>query len=359
MSPNQANRPNKRIKEAHIVSTESSRAPSPTEAPASDETLLCLQLLFADLPPSLATGGDDVHAFREVWMAHGFRTSLVTAPTKAVSVFLDSCKMSSDCPEREAGRAFLLSCIGMHPQQKKLEEEYSLLKSVYCLNLFLTRLRCVRRADMEDDRVRNILMSWETDMQHIVNELKSGITDASRFRNIVSSSSHTLSQLLSKLTEIDRSLRTDQLLREYNRICYENCTLPNACMHRWLFGQVSSVKKQTFRLDKVYFQCSPVGSYMPERERVTIHMSDDNDKQSANDTLIFLPSLNQILKRGDTSCHPLDAVVEGMIQTTWDDLLKNGYYIDQARKEQLSDPLEKFYLSGLLAGRDSNMPILL
>jgi hypothetical protein len=65
------------------------------------------------------------------------------------------------------------------------------------------------------------------------------------------------------------------------------------------------------------------------------------------------------LKRGDTSCHPLDAVVEGMIQTTWDDLLKNGYYIDQARKEQLSDPLEKFYLSGLLAGRDSNMPILL
>ena len=163
-----------------------------------------------------------------------------------------------------------------------------------------------------------------------------------------------LSQLVSKLTEIDHSLRSDQLFREYNRITYENCTLPNACLQKWLYGS----KTPKFHVDQVYFQCSPQGHYIPSRERITIRIRDEYSEGSS-EKLILLPSLTQVLRREDTSRHPLDEVVENMVCSTWDDLLRNGYYVDQSRKEQLSGPLKKFYMSGLMAGRESNMPILL
>ena len=340
----------KRLKDAHLVSANSSRAASPSSSD-NGSLLNCLHLLFSNLPSSLSASGD-VSAFRELWTSHGFRTSMVTSPHQAVSIFLDSCQKST--VESRDGRDYLLSCIGMHPQQTGLEEAYASIKSVYCLQLFLGRMRAVRKQDMENQDVNAILVDWEADLHAVLNQLNDKQVSTSRLLTLADRSSQILSQFVSKLTEIDHSLRSDQLLREYNRITYENCTLANACLQKWLYGG----RKPKFMLDQAYFQFTPPGSYIPSRERITIRLRDEN-AEGVPEKLILLPSLTQILMRGDTTRHPLDGVVEDMISSTWGDLLRNGYFLDQNRREQLSDPLRKFYLSGLLAGRESNMPILL
>jgi hypothetical protein len=85
----------------------------------------------------------------------------------------------------------------------------------------------------------------------------------------------------------------------------------------------------------------------------------DENTETSHVKLIFMPALSKVLNREDTSRHPFDGVVDNMITTTWEDLLRNGYYMDQNRKPELSDQLKLFYMSGLLGGRESNMPILL
>ena len=101
---------------------------------------------------------------------------------------------------------------------------------------------------------------------------------------------------------------------------------------------------------------------MPKYERITLHMKDPHAVEPSMQKMIFLPALTQVLTskvRGNVTGHPLDSVVSDMIESTWDNLLRNGYYVDAARKESLGPELEKFYLSGLLGGKEGNMPILL
>lgn len=345
-------RPSKRLKDAHVVSADSSTATTQYLPSENDALLSCLKLLFSKVPSSLSTTNDDASTFRELWASHGFRTSMVTSPHQAVSVYLDSCKLADH--ENELGREYLISCIGMHPQQKSLENAYSTVKAAYCLHLFLGRMRAVRQQDMDNEDVQSIFIGWETELNDILKNLQEEQVDTSTLSSINEQASRIRVRVVSKLTDIDHSLRSDQLLREYNRITFANCTLTNACLQKWLYGG----RKPKFQLDQVHFQCSPAGSYIPSRERITIRMRDEN-AEGTSEKLILLPSLGQVLTRKDTAKHPLDKVVEGMIDSTWDGLLRNGYYVDQIRREQLSEPLKKFYMSGLIAGRESNMPILL
>ena len=351
----EASRPNKRIKETNtIVSNASVRATSPQSAPCNNDLINCLKLLFMELPDSLSAQGDELSSFRELWSAHGFRTSVVTSPHQAVSIYLDSCRQCDN--EDNEGKTYLLSCIGMHPCQIILERVYATIKSAYCLHLFLRRIRTVREQDVEDESIRDILTPWETEFKNLLNKMKDEVTGLSieMLQNLSTVSSEIISKLVSKLTDVDHSIRSDQLLREYNRITYENCTLTNACLQRFLYRSV----RPRFNIDQVHFQFSPLGCHMPSRERITIRIKEKNDCDK-NDKLIFLPSLLHILNRENTDCHPFDRVVEDMIDSTWTYLLRNGYCVDQNRKDQLSEPLKKFYLSGLLGGRESNMPVLL
>ena len=350
---NEPDRPSKRLKDTHVVSSaESSRATSPA-VQENVALLTCLVQIFGDIPDSLSTCTGDISAFRNLWTSHGFRTSLVTSPHEAVSIFLDSCKQSEE--KSDEGRTYLLSCIGRHPQQKSMETIYSSIRSAYCFYLFLERMRAVRKQHFDTDGICDILMSWETELKDIAMELKDASHPSfNRLKSLAESSPRVLSELITKLTQIDHTLRTDQLLREYNRITYENCTLTNACLQKLLY----SGAQPKFQLDEVHFQCSPMGSYIPSRERITIRMNNEN-AHAGSGRLVLMPSLANILLREDIHRHPLDGVVEDMLSTTWDDLLRNGYYVDQKKKEQLSEPLKKFYLSGLLGGRESNMPIIL
>ena len=358
-------RPNKRIK-------------------ANDDTSLqqCLQLLFTPIPSTLndntqksISADETISAFRELWKDHGFRTTMVTSPRPAVSIYLDSCyggasssatTTESLASNYELGRKYLLLCIGIHPNQVSLESIYSsIIKNIYSLTLFLKRMRSVREGDMNNTSILEIISPWENRLEDVLSSTKcttTTTTDTIVLQELSESSSRTLSQLLSKLAEIDHSLRNDQLLHEYNRISYENCTLANACLHRWIYSD----DKQQYDLDEVYYKASPPGRYLPKYERITINMKEANAVEPSKSKLIFCPSLTKILTsrtiEAVTCCtvrHPLDSVVDDMIATTWDNLLRCGYYVDEIRKRYLEPELKKFYLSGLLGGKESNMPILL
>ena len=316
---------------------------------------------------------------------------MVTSPRPAVSIYLDSCTSRHDVNDKEepaspsdnsVGREYLLTCIGMHPSQLSMEQMYSsIIKNIYCLVLFLKRMRSVREDDMNNKELKEIVSSWEENVQKVLFNNNNGGKEQNMtlLQELSDSSTRIISQLLSKLTDIDHTLRSDQLLHEYNRITFENCTLANACLQRWLninntdgnnnnSGGSSSNNKQLYDLDEVYFKASPPGRYLPKYERITINMKDPDAVEPNNQKFIFLPSLTQILtsgannndgNKGSQVGHVLDSVVNDMISTTWETLLRSGYYVDETRKGYLQPELKKFYMSGLLCGKEGNMPILL
>eukprot|EP00986_Skeletonema_menzelii_P003072 scaffold896_cov165-Skeletonema_menzelii.AAC.3 len=360
------------------ANSDASGGPSPID--------LCISRLFHPLPHTLiapnnntAATNDKVSSFRSQWTNHGFRTTLVSSPRCAVSVYLDSCgtrpsEEKSAQVQHEAGRQFLLTCIAMHSQQMQLEHVYrSVLQKCWCFSLFLEKLACVREEDMREKSVSRAVKDWKDELTTLVGDkncdtsskdaterLKKKETLLQQLSNKVPS---VLSNLIVKLTDIDHSLRTEQLMQEYNRIEWENSSLANACLQRWLSS--SKANGCHYDLDQVYFKFSPPGRYLPKYERITIYFKDENDEERSSNKLVLIPSLTQILNRDTTKVsHPIDTVVQHMIQTTWDTLLHNGYYVDQTRKDQLAPSLSKFYTSGLIgetANSNANnvMPLLL
>lgn len=404
-------RSNKRIKvdEAqHVVSSSSSPSTdsscmlsSPIVDKNTTETVdansasiqQCVQLLFLQLPSSLTNNhlppnnnnnaDETISTFRELWNVHGFRTSMVTSPRPAVSIYLDSCTSRHDVNEKEpstisadneVGRDYLLTCIGMHPSQLSIEHVYSsIIKNIYCMVLFLKRMRNVRQDDMNNEELKQIISSWEENVEKVLFNFDGKEPNITLMQELSDSSTRIISQVLSKLTDIDHTLRSDQLLHEYNRITFENCTLANACLQRWLninnTDGNNNNNKQMYDLDEVYYKASPPGRYLPKYERITIYMKDPDAVEPKNhQKFIFLPSLTQILtsraknkdsNNGSQVGHVLDSVVNDMISTTWETLLRSGYYVDETRKGCLEPELKKFYLSGLLCGKEGNVPILL
>jgi len=380
----------------------------------------CLGLLTSALPQTLVSfqsKSKDLSTFKELWTAHGFRTSMVTSPKPAVSVYLESCinpsgidvSKSSDVIE---GRNYLLYLLGMHPNQKDesdVEETYqSGIKSVYCLLQFCKKLRSVRESDMQDPRIVEILKDWETGLSTCTNAVASpSFIDGNKadadihvtnLRTFASNVPEILSNLISTLMTIDHSLHKEQLIHEYDRIEYRNCTLANACLQRVMscvndvdpssLGNAAATASNSKKnrgewiFQQVYFKASPPGKYLPKYERITIHLNDPSSEGEegvlASGQFIFLPSLTQVLRGAEmmststsreittsssTSKKLINAgvrsVVGKMVQTTWDTLLRHGYYVDEERKKHLGPLLEEFYESGLLGGRDASMPILL
>ena len=359
-------------------------AASPRDAaPPADDGGACLRLLLGPLPPSLVSApppgrgraGDDdeggIAGLRALWDAHGFRTGAVASPRPAVSVYLDSCRAPPADGEggerrREDGRAFLLACIGMAPRQASLERHYrSALREAHCLRLFLRRLRRVRREAVEDARVTAIVAPWEGALATAVAAVSQGSPPSrATMRELADGSRGVRARLLAALAAADRSLRAEQLRREHERIAAENCTLANACLQRWLGG--GGAKPPRYDIHQVCFRPSPPGRHLPKYERITLYGKDPAAEPRA-ESLVLLPSLTRVLTaRGDgngagaTTGHPLDPVADDMVRFTWDRLLREGYYVDAARKERLGPELRKFYLGGLVCGRaDGHLPVVL
>ncbi|KAL7545415.1 hypothetical protein ACHAWF_008762 [Thalassiosira exigua] len=353
-----------------VVSSSSSIASSPSDDDGGGDggALLlpeCLSLLFPPLPPSLrasAPGGSggDAASLRSLFLAHGFRATTVTLPRPAASVYLDSCATPASpvSEDRRGGRDLLSACLGTHPRQASLEGRYAGgVREVYCLALFLRRMRGVREEDMADARVADVAASWERKVAKVASATAAGGRDretSAELRDLAASAPAILSRLLSTLAEIDHTLRSDQLRHEYDRIACENCTLSNACLRRWLGTD------DAHDVDKVFFKPSPPGRYLPKYERVTLELRDPNSEEPRGGNLVLLPSLTRVLNRSvGAGVHPLDPIVDDMIETTWESLFSNGYYVDPARKERLGPELRTFYRSGLLGGRDPSVPVLL
>ena len=89
---------------------------------------------------------------------------------------------------------------------------------------------------MEGERLKEIVAPWEEKMKELLVELseEDGNSLQVKLKDLASSSSTIISRLLSKLVKIDRSLHKDQLLHKHNHIAYQNCTLANGCLQRWI-----------------------------------------------------------------------------------------------------------------------------
>ena len=247
-----------------------------------------------------------------------------------------------------------------------------------------------------------MISPWENRAEYALSSFSSssssprGAADdrADLLRELSDSSHRVLALLPSTLAEVDRPrLRADQLSREYDRIAHENCTFANACLRRWLDvgdedddgtsgnpgdrGTIGSSggggrgERQRYELDEAHYKPSPpTHRYLPKYERITIRVRDPDAVEPGRGKLVLLPCLMRVLTArsdaaGGTSSggtavgHPLDSVVDDMISSTWDGLLRGGYHVDRTWKEYLGPTLRRFFSSWLMARKDGNMPLLL
>ena len=104
--------------------------------------------------------GNDHNKLRQLLNDHGFRTSMVSSPRMAVSIYKDSCYCHCDDNKNDEltttttttttnnlfreGKEILLIALGLHPYQETIELLYNsttTIKKKYCLRLFCQRLR--------------------------------------------------------------------------------------------------------------------------------------------------------------------------------------------------------------------------
>ena len=305
----------------------------------------------------------DLYQLQELFHAVGFRTSIVQSPRLAVSLYKDSCVLldvlddgtgtmtdannSSDSnhnQQRQQQRDYLLTMLGLHPEQGAREAYYksSHVRDQYCWHQFLTRLRWVRRKALQDDRVQAWLSNHTTTNSKSATEVK---------------------QFMALLLQADPKLRQEQLDHELDRIGWYNCTLSNALLQQFLHGHHACIIKD------VFFKTSHVAKY----ERITFYLYDPEiDLVKPTSNFILLPDLaralqqtqhsnaNNALSKSISSSEQQGtrAIVQDMTTTFWSHLLRHGgYYASATMKEQLSPALERYFLSGLR--QDPNIPLKL
>ena len=82
---------------------------------------------FSKIPISLCTAkiGQDLDKLRKLLDSHGLRTSKISSPREAVSIYTQSCRLASAKSDDESslrdGKEFLLISFGLHPDQEAIE----------------------------------------------------------------------------------------------------------------------------------------------------------------------------------------------------------------------------------------------
>jgi hypothetical protein len=273
---------------------------------------------------------------------HGFRTSVVQSPRPALSIYKDSCTITDSLELEEAvraGKTFLVSLFGLHPDQLSMEQFYSTsIKNVYCLLLFCHRLRVACPKALEKDDFALLVSETETRCRAIGTMVNSkALEEASKLSKTVPKRVARLTQLAIKAEPRNR---IEQLEREYGRIRLVNSTLSNALVT--LFTQAHDCQ-----LKDIYLKRSHVLKY----ERITIYTYDPELDFSKPPSFLFLPSLQTAMDQGP------HAIVQEMIHSFWSHLLRNGYFCTSAIKATLEQDLERFFLSGIT--KDVNIPLQL
>ena len=318
--------------------------------------------------------GQNPNRLRRLLDTHGFRTTKISSPREAVSIYKDSCRIEhgaesvGDDSFRD-GKEFLLATLGLHPEQESLEKEYKrITRDAYCILLFCQKLReqyCNLRdssapppnhplvehdtqndADKDAQRFfREIQQTCQLAKEHIQNG-NDGIQ--SRFSE---GHVHTLIELAVNVKG-KRSYRAEEWKKEYQRICVSNSTISNAYV---------------FLLQSAHGMCMTdislkFNSREPKYERITIYLYDPAvDEGRRPDPLLLLPGLHTMITKG-----PNDLVSE-MIESFWTFVIRDGYFPTSLIRQVLGSQLRCFFLSGFttttttttatVRGNNSNLPI--
>jgi hypothetical protein len=301
---------------------------------------------LSDIPRSLIEGGkvgNNIEKLRELIDRHELRTSVIQSPRQALSIYKDSCVVADelcDTPQVREGKRFLVSMLGLHPDQGVIEHHYaSSIRQCYCLLIFCHRLRQVCTDAFDNPDVARVVLRCEELCLSM--GIQSGPTAVEEASKLSASVAQRVKNIVVLVSNANHRYRPDQLEHEYQRIVWQNSTFSNALLTRFVEVHGCVIKD-------VYFKRIESA---PKYERITIYLYDPELDAVKPPMFTFLPSLRIAIDEG-----PL-ALVEAMVSTFWSQLLRQKYFATPAMKECLAGDLERFFLSGLTT--DCNLPLRL
>jgi hypothetical protein len=308
--------------------------------------------------------GQDLNKLRRLLDMHGLRTSKISSPREAVSIYKDSCRIQHADSENDIsardGKGFLLVTFGIHLQQEDIEKDYEDgIRDAYCLFLFCKKIRqeyCdLQRSSSssnplknetatdDDDDVQRLFCQIEKTHQLVKSfTQKDGCRISSRFAE------EQVNALIELAVNVKgkRSYRKEEWRKEYQRICIYNSTISNAYMFLLQSNHGMCIKDIYLKLVR----------QEPKYERITIYLYDPAiDHGRRPDLFLFLPGLNTIVTKGPRE------LVSDMVDSFWGSVIRNGYFPTSKLQRILESKLRCFFLSGLtgtntLAGSNNNLP---
>lgn len=165
--------------------------------PSTPSTLTCIKTK------------NDRDKMRTLLDKHGFRTSVVHSPRPALSIYLDSCTLCSCDEPYIDGKEFILTMLGMHPNQNDRKRWYAVsVKKVYCLMLFCNLLRKLCPQAVQDNALNLLLTENETLCRSLVVTHMDVVDDAHRVSSTVS---ERVATLIRASVVADSRIRAEQL----------------------------------------------------------------------------------------------------------------------------------------------------
>ncbi len=292
------------------------------------------------LPSSLFESGPtryDLGKLKAILDDHNFRTSVVSSPREALSVYKDSCVLPVDSLATCNGKTWLVTLLGLHPKQDKLERMYrASIKDVYCLMLFCRRIRDACPLALQDAGIADLVSGCELQCRSLGRMTTQAFpsTQIMQHAQVLSSSvSRLVATLIRRVVRAEPRHRAEQLEREFERISLLNSTLSNAMLSLFLQWHECQIKEILYKR-----------SSLPQYERLTVFLYDPKVDYNQPTQFLFMPSVRTILTQGP------EALAEQMVLSFWSHLLRHGYFATSAINERLSVGLKDFFLSGISSG---------
>ena len=293
----------------------------------------------------------DTSYLKNVFDNHGFRTSIVTSPRQALSVYKDSCIISTNKNEMDdlvlRGKLFLLSILGCHPFQKEIDLFYSTsVKPLYCLLCFCRRIRLTCYKAFEDSNyskdLSTLIESFEIKCRDIASTSKQSVNKGlQKLLTVIPTVNEQLGKIKLLILKADSRIRGEQLNKEYERISCMNSSFSNAMMQMFQSSFNFCIKDIAFKR-----------SHLSKYERISIYFFDPDVDYYKPTSFSFLPSLNIAL-----GIDGVDRLLSSTIKTFWNNLLRNGYFATDNVRTQITPELKKFILSGI--HNQANTPLQL
>ncbi|KAG7370929.1 hypothetical protein IV203_019499 [Nitzschia inconspicua] len=293
---------------------------------STDQNSIIIPSSLVTVPPI----GNNVDLLQDILQNHGFRTSKVSTPRPAVSVYTDRNNKSTilRAPNADDARRFLLIALGLDPYQSDLEVTYERsFRERWCILQLCEKLRRTYFSvqDRTEDENDRILLEEEL---HRVNE--------SCRRNITETPQVTVTTTLIKLATSVKNRRglfhrAEEWERDYQRIQAMNSTLANVYLTLLQDRHQIKIHDMLFKPGEAKF------------ERITIIL-DDSENQSRKPPFTLLPCASHFMTMGVTG------VASIMVDSFFDRLLRLGYYAPSIIKEVIGEQLLFYFAHGLVSG---------